>query len=142
MSKNISRNLILWLAIVLIVSACPLISFLGDPIGYKFTGTINNSLDHGAIASVGVTASCEKSELDPPVHVFSDHKGGFTLDGYGSGALDDCQLMFEHPQFKQKILKLQPARELKEEIPFMRIWRLKVELEAIQTDAGQPGLHR
>jgi hypothetical protein len=88
-------------------------------------------LDHKTIVSVRVIASCEKSRLDPPVEAFSDNRGGFALDGYGTGALDDCQLVSEHPRYKRKIIKLQPARELKEEIPFMRIWRLNVELEPL-----------
>jgi hypothetical protein len=122
--RSVIKALGVVVLIALVLSAC-------DPIGYKFTGTIINSLDHKSLASVKVIGACEKSRLDPPVEVLSDDNGSFALNGYGSGALDDCQLTFEHPQFKSKVVKLQPARELKEDVPFMRIWTLSVELDPL-----------
>jgi hypothetical protein len=131
MRKHINRKLMVLLLIGLTLSACPLITFLSDRDSYRFTGTISGSLDHKRIASVKVIASCEKSRLDPPVETLSDDNGTFILRGYGWGALDDCQLRFEHPRFKPKVVKLKPARELTEDTGFIKIWRVTVELEPL-----------
>jgi hypothetical protein len=117
------------LLMCLIMSGCPLASMMSDRLIYKFQGSISNSLDHKRISSAKVIASCEKTILQPPLETFSDANGLFILNGYFTGALDDCELNFEHPQFKLKTVKLQPARDLKADTGFMRIWTVDVELE-------------
>jgi hypothetical protein len=90
-----------------------------------------NSRDQKRIASVRVIASCQSTRLDPPLEILSDENGTFTLQGYFTGALDDCHLRFEHPRFKEKVVKLQPARELTENAFLARIWRLTVEMDPL-----------
>jgi hypothetical protein len=121
-----------WFALLLscfVLSGCPIARMLNDRLVYEFRGTIKSSSDHGIISSVKVIPSCDKSRLDPPLEVLSDDNGMFRLSGYFSGPLDDCQLSFEHPKFRKKILRLKPARELKADTGFMRIWEISVELE-------------
>jgi hypothetical protein len=113
------------------LAGCPIFKFLGDPSGYKFTGTIRDSISHARIASAKVIASCKNYHLDAPVEVLSDINGEFTIQGYGEGTLDDCRLTVEHPKFKRKIIKLQPALELKPQSSLIIVWRLDVELEPL-----------
>lgn len=120
---------VIFLLLFIVASGCPFAHILGDRLAYKFQGTIFSSLDHQQINNVRVKAACEKTRLDPPLETLTDEKGLFTLHGYFSGSLDDCELIFEHPQFKRKVVKLQPARELKADTGFMRIWTIDIELE-------------
>jgi len=100
---------------------------MSDRLVYKFQGTVFSSLDHTRISSVRVKASCEKTRLDPPLETYSDDKGVFILEGYFSGALDDCELNFEHPKFKRTTVKLKPE-ELKADRAYL-VWSIDVELE-------------
>jgi hypothetical protein len=81
-------------------------------------------LDHKNISSVKVKVLCEKTKLEPPLETLSDNNGTFILHGYFSGALDDCQLSFDHRQYKPKIIKL----EFKSP-GLMQIWSQDIELE-------------
>ena len=113
----------------LVISGCFLTTMVGDRLRYRFQGTVSSALDHKRISSAKVVASCEKTKLEPPVETLSDASGAFILQGYFSGALDDCMLNVEHPHFKRKTVKLQPARDLKADTGFVRLWMLDVELE-------------
>lgn len=117
------------LMICLILSGCFLTSMIGDRQRYKFQGIVSSAVDHKRLSSVKVAASCEKTKLDLPLETLTDESGAFVLHGFFSGALDDCVLSFEHPHFKRKTVKLQPARELKADTGLMRIWTIDVELD-------------
>lgn len=119
----------IFLGICIVAAGCPLASVMSDRLVYKFQGTVSSASDYKRISSVKVAASCEKTKLDPPLETLTDESGAFILHGYFSGALDDCVLQFEHPHFKRKTVKLQPARELKADTGFMRLWTLDIELE-------------
>lgn len=115
--------------VCLMATGCPLANFMSDRLVYEFKGRVYSSLDQKGITSARVNASCNKTRLDPPFHTISDDNGMFTLRGRFTGALDDCELSFEHPQFKRKVVKLQPARDLTADTGFSRVWTLNVELE-------------
>jgi hypothetical protein len=123
------RTLAVLMFLGLTLSACPLISFLSDRIVYEFSGTVIGSTDHRRIASVSVIASCEKARLDPPHETLSNENGEFTLWGNFWGTLDGCQLRFEHPQFKSKMVKLEASDKIAQGL--MRIWKVNVELEPL-----------
>lgn len=120
----------IFLSVCIVAAGCPLASLMSDRLVYKFEGMVSSAQDHKRISSVKVAASCEKTRLEPPLETLSDERGAFILQGYFSGALDDCTLSFEHPHFKRKAVKLQPARELKADTGFMRLWTLDIELES------------
>ena len=120
----------LLMMICLAISGCPLAYILSDRLVYKFQGTIFSPLNQQRLSSVSVRSSCEKTRLDPPHETLSDNNGSYTLQGYLSGPLDDCELSFEHPQFKRKVVKLHPdRRDQKAETGFIRVWTIDVELE-------------
>ena len=117
------------LLICLMTSGCPVGYMMSDRHAYIFQGKIYSSLDQKVISSVKVNASCRETKLDPPLQIMSDAKGSFSLHGYYAGALDDCELSFEHPLFKRKTVRLKPARELTADTGLSRVWTLNVELE-------------
>jgi hypothetical protein len=110
-------------------SGCPVAYMMSDRLVCEFKGRIYTPSDQKGISSVKVNASCKETKLDPPLQTISGDNGLFTLHGRFTGALDDCELSFEHPQFKRKVVKLKPARELTADTGFSRVWTLNVELE-------------
>jgi len=118
--------LIVSLLLGIMILGCP-VAYLGDRYIYGIEGEIYGLGSMNGIPSVRVRLSCSKSKLSGSHETTSDNKGYFVLKGYG--APYDCELIFDHPAFKQKIIKLdQDSREEPKE-GFGWVWKLKVELE-------------
>jgi hypothetical protein len=123
--KDCTRIAILVFATV-IGSGCDLVGFFSLRATYNITGVVKNAADHQIISFVRVTVSCQKSKPDPPLETSSNSDGHFRLFGNYVGDMDDCQLTFDHPKFRQKTLRL-----TEDQPRFFKKWELEVELEPL-----------
>jgi hypothetical protein len=124
MFKILKLKVLLVLCIVIL--GCP-IAYLGDCYVYRVEGEIYDTGSINKISSVKVRILCLESKLSGPHETRSDNNGHFILKGYG--APYDCELIFEHPEYNRKIMRLNP--ELREEPKdgFTWVWKVNVQLE-------------
>jgi hypothetical protein len=122
---------IVWMSLFLFVWSallgCPITSLMSDRIVYGIEGEIQEHGSQKKVSSVKVKMSCIKSELDGQLETSSDDNGRFKLKGYG--APYDCVLIFDHAEFVQRTLRLDPAHREEPKEGFAWVWKVNVELE-------------
>lgn len=127
-------NKVIVLLFCLTFWGCPIVSLVQDSSVYSIKGEIsvllpntNDTNNVNKIPSVTVKIVCENSYLSLPHETLSSIDGFFELKGRGGGG--DCKLHFYHPEYKQKIIELDPdLRELPKG-GLSWLWSVKVRLE-------------
>ncbi len=98
------------LVIILLCLTC-ILTVACDPIKYTVHGTVfsyttelNREVEKDNRISQTTIAILCPGLLRSTKETLSDYRGEYVL--HGTGAVEDCELMFEHPNFNREIIKI------------------------------------
>ena len=102
----------------------------------EIKGTVKNKGYEGKgesvqkISDAAVSIKCYGGYQSPALKnlkVFSDINGVYEIQGIGSA--ENCELIFEHPNFKQKTIKIESMRHKDSTQSLEHSYKINVELE-------------
>lgn len=131
---KIIRKVIL-LQIYFMFIGCPMVEVMSDTVFYEIKGetysymnTKINDKDEAAIkiSDVDVSILCP-GILRSSQKTKSNDKGFYILKG--KGVIEDCEMIFDHPHYKRKVIKLNKTYLKNNTYPLSPIYEVNAELE-------------